>query len=90
MTNIYVGNLPFGTTEEELRSMFADYGVVDRASIITDRATGRSRGFGFIEMPDAGAAEAAIQALNGSQLDGRALTVNEARPRTPSREGSRG
>ena len=79
--NIYVGNLPFSTTEEDLQGYFASHGEVSTARIITDRFTGRSRGFGFVEMPDAAAAETAIQALNGKDMDGRALTVNEARPR---------
>lgn len=82
MANIYVGNLPFQTTEEDLRTMFAAYGTVDNVNIIMDRMTGRSRGFGFVEMSDSSAAEAAINALNGSDVDGRALTVNEARPKT--------
>ena len=77
--SIYVGNLSFQTTADELREMFAAYGEVTRAQVTTDRETGRSRGFGFVEM-SAGGAEA-IAALNGKQLGGRALTVNEARPR---------
>jgi len=77
--NIYVGNLPFETTSDDLRSWFAEYGTVIRAQVATDRDTGRSRGFGFVEMSDGG--DAAIAALNGSQLEGRTLTVNEARPR---------
>ena len=79
--NIYVGNLPFSMTEEELESSFAAHGEVQSARIITDRFTGQSRGFGFVEMADNGAAEAAIQALNGQEIQGRPLTVNEARPR---------
>ncbi|RJX33892.1 MAG: RNA-binding protein [Desulfarculus sp.] len=78
--NIYVGNLAFNTTEEGLRSAFEEYGTVLSAKIITDRDTGRPRGFGFVEMEGDGA-EAAIQAMNGQELDGRALKVNEARPR---------
>ena len=77
--SIYVGNLSFQTTADELREMFAAYGEVTRAQVTTDRETGRSRGFGFVEMA-AGGPEA-IAALNGKQLGGRALTVNEARPR---------
>ena len=77
--NLYVGNLPFGTTTDDLREAFEQYGTVTRAQVVTDRETGRSRGFGFVEMSDG--AEAAIQALNGAQLQGRTLTVNEARPR---------
>ncbi|MDH3306986.1 MAG: RNA-binding protein [Acidimicrobiia bacterium] len=79
--NIYVGNLSFRATEGELESLFATYGEVTSASIITDRDTGRSRGFGFVEMPDSDAARRAIEALEGSDMEGRRLTVNEARPR---------
>ena len=79
--NIYVGNLPFETTEESLQVAFTEYGSVDTARVITDRMTGRSRGFGFVEMPNNDEAEAAIKALNGKDFNGRALTVNEARPR---------
>ncbi len=81
MANIYVGNLPFQTTEDDLRTMFAAYGAVDNVNIIMDRMTGRSRGFGFVEMSDSSAATAAINALNGQDVNGRALTVNEARPK---------
>ena len=83
---IFVGNLAFATTEEELSQLFEPYGVVERVQIIQDRETGRSRGFGFVEMLDSQAAESAIDALNGTSLAGRALTVNEARPREPRRE----
>ena len=86
--NIYVGNLSFETTEEALEGAFAAHGAVQSARIITDRYTGQSRGFGFVEMSDNAAAEAAIQALNGRELSGRPLTVNEARPRED--RGSRG
>ncbi|MEE2884146.1 MAG: RNA-binding protein [Chloroflexota bacterium] len=79
--NIYVGNLPFETTEDKLNSAFAEYGEVTSARIITDRMTGRARGFGFVEMANNDEAEAAINALNGKDFDGRTLTVNEARPR---------
>ena len=79
--NIYVGNLPFSMTEDELEGAFAAHGEVQSARIITDRYTGQSRGFGFVEMPDNNAAESAIQALNGPEFMGRPLTVNEARPR---------
>ena len=79
--NIYVGNLPFSMTEDELEGAFAAHGEVQSARIITDRYTGQSRGFGFVEMPDNNAAETAIQALNGRDMMGRPLTVNEARPR---------
>ena len=77
--NIYVGNLPYTTTSDDLRSWFADHGTVTRAQVATDRDTGRSRGFGFVEMSEGG--EAAIDALNGTDFQGRALTVNEAKPR---------
>lgn len=84
--NLYVGNLSFGTTEQELREVFEAHGTVTSARIITDRETGRSRGFGFVEMSDAAGGQAAIEALNGQELDGRALNVNEARPREPRRD----
>jgi RNA recognition motif-containing protein len=77
--NLYVGNLPFGTTADDLREEFSKFGTVTRAQIVTDRETGRSRGFGFVEMADG--AEQAIEGLHGKQFQGRALTVNEARPR---------
>lgn len=79
--NIYVGNLPFSSTEADLERLFGEYGTVDSAAVITDRDTGRSRGFGFVEMSSADDARRAIDELNGSDLNGRALTVNEARPR---------
>lgn len=81
MKKIYVGNLSFETTEAGLKTAFAAYGTVQSVAIITDRETGRPRGFGFVEMADDGDATTAINALNGQQLDGRTLTVNEARPR---------
>ena len=84
--NIFVGNLAFTTTEQDLRQLFEPYGTVETIRIMTDRETGRSRGFGFVEMPDSHAAERAIDALNGTPLAGRTLTVNEARPREPRRE----
>ena len=87
--NIYVGNLAFTTTDYDLRQLFEPYGAVDEIRVIMDRDTGRSKGFGFVEMPDSAAAKAAIQGLNGKELDGRALTVNEAKPREPRRETSR-
>ena len=87
--NIFVGNLAFSATDHVLRQLFEPYGVVDKINIITDRDTGRSKGFGFVEMPESQAAKAAIQGLNGKELDGRALTVNEAKPREPRREFSR-
>lgn len=79
--NIYVGNLPFNTDDDELREMFEAHGQVSSASVIKDRETGRSRGFGFVEMPDATLAQAAIEAMNGADIGGRPLRVNEARPR---------
>jgi RNA recognition motif-containing protein len=86
LKNIFVGNLAFSTTEDELRSMFESYGRVDRVSLMTDHDTGRSRGFAFVEMADEGEAEKAIAALNGSSVGGRTLNVNEARPK-PARMG---
>jgi len=90
MKKIFVGNLSFNMTEGELRSMFEPYGSVESALIVTDRNTGRSRGFGFVEMSDNSAADQAIAALNGKDSGGRSLTVNEARPKTETRGGSRG
>ena len=87
--NIFVGNLAYSTTDHDLRQLFEPYGVVDKINVITDRDTGRSKGFGFVEMPDSAAAKAAIQGLNGKELEGRALTVNEAKPREPRRDSSR-
>jgi cold-inducible RNA-binding protein len=81
MMNIYVGNLPYGISDAELEAVFAPYGAVDRAKVITDRETGRSRGFGFVEMPNDDEAQAAMEALNGNDMSGRKLVVNEARPR---------
>jgi RNA recognition motif-containing protein len=99
MKNIFVGNLDFGTTEASLRALFEAYGNVEKVNLITDRDTGRSRGFAFVEMSDAAEADRAITALNGSNLDGRPLNVNEARPKSegggrgfggPPRGGGRG
>ena len=78
---IYVGNLPFSATDEEVRSMFAEFGAVNSVSLITDRETGRPRGFGFVEMENGEDADNAIGALHQSQMGGRSLNVNEARPR---------
>jgi RNA recognition motif-containing protein len=86
--NIFVGNLAFTTTDQELRACFEAYGTVETVRIMTDRDTGRARGFGFVEMPNTTEAQAAIDGLNGTLLGGRALTVNEARPRE-ERGGSR-
>ncbi len=80
--NIYVGNLAFRTTEDDLRQLFGEYGEVSSVKIISDRETGRSRGFGFVEMPNQAEAEAAINAINDTDVGGRNLRVNEARPRT--------
>ncbi len=85
--NVYVGNLSYETDDAALRAAFEVYGQVDSAKVITDRDTGRSRGFGFVEMPSDDEARAAIAALNGSELQGRTLTVNEARPRGERRGG---
>jgi RNA recognition motif-containing protein len=81
--NIYVGNLSYDMSEEALREAFAEYGDVSSAKILSDRETGRSRGFGFVEMPNQSEGEAAIAQLNGKDIGGRALRVNEARPREP-------
>ncbi len=87
--NIYVGNLPFGATDDDLQRLFAAYGDVSSASVIKDRFSGESRGFGFVEMPSREDAMAAIEALNGTDFQGRSITVNEAKPKTP-REGGGG
>lgn len=95
-TNIYVGNLPWATTTDDLYAMFQQYGAVTRAQVVTDRETGRSRGFGFVEMPNDAEAQAAIAALNNQPMNGRPLTVNVAKPREnfgggrPPRGGPRG
>ena len=88
--NIYVGNLPFEIDDTELERTFTAYGEVSSARVIQDRESGRSRGFGFVEMSDNGQAEAAIQALNGKDFNGRPLTVNEAKPREDRRGGGGG
>jgi RNA recognition motif-containing protein len=88
--NIFVGNLSFNTAEDELRQAFEAYGQVDRVSIMTDRDTGRSRGFGFVEMASNDDGEKAITALNGSQIGGRTINVNEARPKTDRGSGGGG
>ncbi len=79
--NIYIGNLPYSTTEDELRETFSQFGQVDRANIITDKFSGRSKGFGFVEMPNDEEAQSAIDSLNDSDLSGRSIKVNQARPR---------
>jgi cold-inducible RNA-binding protein len=81
LKNIFVGNLDFAATESSIRSLFERYGAVDRVNVVTDRDTGRSRGFAFVEMSDSAQADQAINALNGYDLDGRSLNVNEARPK---------
>ena len=88
---IYAGNLSYNVSNEDLRAAFAQFGTVDSADVIMDRATGRSKGFGFVEMSDATEAKAAIEGLNGKDLDGRNLNVSEARPKTdrPQRSSTR-
>lgn len=88
--NIYVGNLSYSTTESSLTELFGAYGKVDRSSIIMDRETGRSRGYGFVEMSDDAAAQQAIDALDGKEWDGRTLKVNPARPKESGSGGDRG
>ncbi len=90
MKNIYVGNLSWSLSEDELRETFEEYGNVSSCKIISDRDTGRSRGFAFVEMDEDGEAEAAIEALNGYELGGRNLRVNEARPREERSNGGYG
>ncbi len=90
MKNIFVGNLSFGATEGAVLSMFETYGTVDRVSIVTDRDTGQARGFGFVEMGNDGEGHKAIAALNGRDLDGRAINVNEARPKADRGSGGGG
>jgi cold-inducible RNA-binding protein len=89
---LYVGNLSYGTTDSDLQNLFGPHGTVQSAQVITDRDTGRSKGFGFVEMDSGEQAQAAITALNGREVDGRTLTVNEARPREDrgGREGGNG
>lgn len=82
LMNIYVGNLSYGTTSQDLQSLFQEYGNVDKATIVTDRETGKPRGFGFVEMSNPDEAAKAIEGLHGTQFGGRTLTVNEARERT--------
>jgi cold-inducible RNA-binding protein len=87
---LYVGNLPYNTTEDDLRNLFSQYGSVDSVAVITDRETGRSKGFGFVEFGNDAEARAAIQGLSGQEYGGRALTVNEARPKTGGGGGGGG
>src|SRR5579864_1819105 len=90
MKNIFVGNLSFGATEDSIRALFEAYGTVERVSVVTDRDTGQARGFGFVEMSANAEADRAIAGLNGKELDGRALNVNEARPKTERSFGGGG
>lgn len=90
MKNIFVGNLSFSATEDSVRAMFESHGAVDRVSIVTDRETGRSRGFAFVEMPNDSEADRAIAALNGASHGGRTLNVNEARPKGDRPSGGGG
>jgi cold-inducible RNA-binding protein len=87
MKNIFVGNLSYGATEDTLRSLFQTYGAVDRVSIVTDRDTGQARGFGFVEMSNNAEGDKAIAGLNGKDFDGRAMNVNEARPKAERSSG---
>src|ERR1700720_3177525 len=88
MKNIYVGNLGFGTTEQSVRALFEAYGAVERVNIVTDRETGQPRGFAFVEMTNDAEAEKAMAAINGKDVDGRTLSVNEARPKTAGGGGA--
>jgi len=90
MKKLFVGNLSFGATEDTIRSLFENHGTVESVSLITDRDTGRSKGFGFVEMTNDAEAARAIAAVNGKEIDGRALTVNEARPKTDRPGGGGG
>ncbi len=86
-TKLYVGGLPYSVTEDRLEELFGEHGTVESARVITDKFTGRSRGFGFVEMSSQEEAQAAIDKLNGTDLEGRSLTVNEAKPREPRAGG---
>ena len=90
MKNIFVGNLSFGATEDSLRALFEAHGTVSRVNIVTDRDSGQPRGFGFVEMANDAEGERAIAALNGTDLDGRTLSINEARPKTERSGGGGG
>lgn len=89
MKNVYVGNLPHNTTEAELRNLFETHGAVEKVTLVTERDTGRSRGFGFVEMTNASEADKAIATLNGTDLGGRSLTINEAKPKAERPSGGR-
>jgi RNA recognition motif-containing protein len=86
--NMYVSNLGFHFTDEDLKALFAGFGEVTSAKVIMDRETGKSRGFGFVEMPEDSAAEKAMQQLEGSEIEGRAISVSKAKPKTDNRNGS--
>ncbi len=88
--NVYVGNLPYSTSSDDLREAFEAFGEVTSANVISDRDSGRSKGFGFVEMSDDSAAKEAIEKLNGTEMDGRTITVNEARPREDRPRGGGG
>ena len=90
MKNIFVGNLSFGATEDSIRSLFEAYGAVNRVNVVTDRETGQARGFAFVEMTDDGEGLQAVTALNGHELNGRALTINEAKPKEARSGGGGG
>jgi cold-inducible RNA-binding protein len=90
MKNIFVGNLSFGTTEQDIRSLFEAHGSVDRVNIVTDRDSGQPRGFAFVEMTNDAEGDRAIEAVNGKEVGGRALNVNEARPKSEGGGGGRG
>jgi cold-inducible RNA-binding protein len=90
MTNIFVGNLAFSTTQEDLHAAFAQFGNVERVNVVTDRDSGQPRGFAFVEMTDSKEAQNAITQLNGTELHGRAMNVNEARPKPAGSGGGRG
>ena len=90
MKNIFVGNLSFNSSEQDIRSLFEAYGTVDRVNIVTDRETGQPRGFGFVEMSNDAEGDRAIAAVNGHEIGGRALNVNEARPKGEGAGGNRG
>jgi RNA recognition motif-containing protein len=90
MKNLYVGNLPHSTTEAELRDIFEPHGAVEKVTLVIDRDTGRSRGFGFVEMTNASEADKAILSLNGTDLGGRTLTINEAKPKSERPKGRGG
>ena len=89
-SKLYVGGLPYSVTEGRLQELFAEHGTVESANVISDKMTGQSRGFGFVEMSSSSEAQKAIQSLNGTQLDGRTLTVNEAKPKAPRSGGGGG